>query len=204
MKRIFNIHINIQNINSLYEFLILDQLLWLIIIIIIIVTTHLTIRTNSLYTIQNPTWRMKWNIQSSLGFWDANWSPNPGQKTRQAIVNLKKKRKRIRTFPYRWTTEWKIKESEKRNKNLDLARELKYLRNMKVKVIPVVIGGLGTIPKVLVKGLEDFEIKEQMEINQSRALLRSARILGRMLGTCYHLNTSERLSAYAENSQRVT
>ena len=32
---------------------------------------------------------------------------------------------------------------------------------MKVKVIPIVIGALVTIPKGLVKGLEDLEIRGQ-------------------------------------------
>ena len=48
-----------------------------------------------------------------------------------------------------------LKESEKRDKYLDLARELKQLRNMKVMVIPVVIDALGTIPKGLIKKLGD-------------------------------------------------
>ena len=39
----------------------------------------------------------------------------------------------------------KLKESGKRNKYLDLARELKKLRNMKVTVIPIVIGALGIV-----------------------------------------------------------
>ena len=41
----------------------------------------------------------------------------------------------------------KLKESEKRDKYLDLARELKKLWNMKVTVIPIVIGALGTLIK---------------------------------------------------------
>ena len=52
----------------------------------------------------------------------------------------------------------KIKENEKRDKYLDLARELKKLWNMKVTVIPIVIGALGTIPKGFVRGLEELEI----------------------------------------------
>ena len=48
----------------------------------------------------------------------------------------------------------KEKESVKRNKNLDLAWELKIF-NMKMTVIPIIIGALWTIPKELVKGLED-------------------------------------------------
>ena len=43
----------------------------------------------------------------------------------------------------------KLKESEKRDKYLDLARELKKLWNMKVTIIPVVIGAFGTVTKGL-------------------------------------------------------
>ena len=46
----------------------------------------------------------------------------------------------------------KLKESKKRDKYLDPARELKKLWNMKVTVIPVVIGVFGTITKGLVEG----------------------------------------------------
>ena len=45
----------------------------------------------------------------------------------------------------------KLKENEKMDKYLDLARELKKLWNMKVKVIPIVVGALGTAPKKLGK-----------------------------------------------------
>ena len=41
----------------------------------------------------------------------------------------------------------KIKENEKRDKYLDLARELKKLWNMKMMVIPIKIGALETVPK---------------------------------------------------------
>ncbi len=37
-----------------------------------------------------------------------------------------------------------LKESEKNDKYLDLARELKKLWNMKVTIVPIVIGALGT------------------------------------------------------------
>ena len=49
----------------------------------------------------------------------------------------------------------KLKESEKKDKLLDLARELKKVWNMKVAVIPVAIGALGTVTKGLIKGLEN-------------------------------------------------
>ena len=71
----------------------------------------------------------------------------------------------------------RLKESEKRDKYLLLVKELKTQWNMKMTVMPLVIGALGTIPKGQVKGLEDLEIIRQVEIIQTTALLRSARIL---------------------------
>ena len=48
---------------------------------------------------------------------------------------------------------------------------------------PIVIGTHGTTLKGLVKGLVDEEIRGQVEIIQTTALLRSARILTRALET---------------------
>ena len=75
----------------------------------------------------------------------------------------------------------KLKESEKRDKYLDLARELKKLWDVKVTVIPIIIGTFGTIPKGLVKGLEDLLIRGQVETILTTGLLKSDRILKRVL-----------------------
>ena len=45
----------------------------------------------------------------------------------------------------------KIKENEIRDKYLDLARELRKLWNIRVTVVPFVVGALGTTSKVLEK-----------------------------------------------------
>ena len=76
----------------------------------------------------------------------------------------------------------KIKESEKGDKYLDIARELKKLWNMKVTLIPMVVYALGTIPIVLVKGLKDLKIRGQVDTIPTTALLRSASVLRRVLG----------------------
>ena len=52
----------------------------------------------------------------------------------------------------------KLKESERKDENLDLARELKRLWNMNVTIVPIAISALGTITKWLLKGLEDLEV----------------------------------------------
>ena len=41
----------------------------------------------------------------------------------------------------------KLKECEKKDKYLDLPRELKKLWNMKVTIVPIVIGTFGTVTK---------------------------------------------------------
>ena len=82
---------------------------------------------------------------------------------------------------------WRLKKSENKDKYMDLARELKKLWNMKVMIIPIVIGDLGTVTKGLVQGLEDLEIMGRVETVQTTALLRSASILRRVLETCGNL-----------------
>ena len=69
----------------------------------------------------------------------------------------------------------KLKECEKRDKNFDLARELKKLWNMKVTITPIVIGALGTVIKGLVQELEDLEIMGRVKTVQTTALLRILR-----------------------------
>ena len=69
-----------------------------------------------------------------------------------------------------------LKESKKRDKCLDLARELKKVWNKKVTMIPIVICVLSTISKGFVQGLEDLEMWKNEDINFT-ALLRSATIL---------------------------
>ena len=47
----------------------------------------------------------------------------------------------------------KMKESEKKDKYLDLAKALKKLWNMKMTMIPIVISAFGTVTKGLLKEL---------------------------------------------------
>ena len=54
---------------------------------------------------------------------------------------------------------------------------------MQVTILPIVIGALGTVTKGLLKDLEDFEIGGRVETIQTTALLRTARILRRVLET---------------------
>ena len=79
----------------------------------------------------------------------------------------------------------KLKECE-RDKYLNLARELKKnnkLWNMKVTIIPFVIGAFGTVTKGLLTGLKDLEVGGRVETIQTTAILKTARKLRRVLET---------------------
>ena len=54
---------------------------------------------------------------------------------------------------------------------------------MKVTIIPIVIGAFGTVTKGLLKGLEELEVGGRVETIQTTALLKTARILSRVLET---------------------
>ena len=87
----------------------------------------------------------------------------------------------------------KLKESEKGDKNLDFARELKKLWNMKVTVIPLLIGALGTVTKGSIHRVEDLKISVWVETIPTTALLRSARILKRVLRDLWTLAVTQTL-----------
>ncbi len=55
--------------------------------------------------------------------------------------------------------------------------------NVKVTIIPIVIGALGTVTEGLLKGLEDLEIRGRGVILQTNTLLRTSIILRRVLET---------------------
>ena len=119
--------------------------------------------------------------------WDFNIQTDhqiPARRPDLIINNEKKKRIcKIVDFTIPADHRINLKESEKKDKYLDLARELKKLWNMKVTIVPIVIGALGTISKGLLKGLEDLEVGGRLETIQTTALLRMDRIPRRVLET---------------------
>ena len=99
------------------------------------------------------------------------------------IINKNKRICKIVNFAVPADHRINVKESEKKDKYLDLVRDLKKLWNKKVTIVPIVIGALGTITKGLLKDLEDLEVGGQVETIQTTTLLRTARILRRVLET---------------------
>ena len=101
----------------------------------------------------------------------------PARRSDLIIINKKKIICKIVTFAVPVHPRINLKECEKKDKYLDLTRELKKLWNVKVTIVPIVIDALDTITKGLLKGLEDLEVGRRVETIQMTALLRTARIL---------------------------
>ena len=114
--------------------------------------------------------------------WDFNLQTDhliPARRPDLIIINKKKRTCKIVDFAVSADHRIKLKEYEKKDKYLDLARELKKLWNMQVTIIPIVIVTFGTV----IKGLDDLEVGGRVETIQTTALLRTARILRRVLET---------------------
>ena len=73
------------------------------------------------------------------------------------------------------------KEKDKIEKYQDLGRELQKIWNVKVKIIPLVLGSLGTIPKQFSNRLKEIGITIGTAQVQKAVLLGTARILGKVL-----------------------
>ena len=123
---------------------------------------------------QTSIYPVEWHTKTPMELWHPHGSPNLGQKTRPYNNQQKKRTCKIVDFSVPAEHRIKLKEKEKKDKYPDLAWELKKLWNMKVTVIPIVIGALGTVTKGLLKGLEGLEVG---------TLLRTVRILRRVLET---------------------
>ena len=118
-----------------------------------------------------------------MGLWHTHRSPNLDQKISPYNNQQKKRTCKIVDFAVPADHRIKLKERETKDKYLNLARELNKVWNMQVTIIPMVIRVFGTVTKGLLKGLENFEVGGQMETTQTTALLRTARILKRVLET---------------------
>ena len=64
---------------------------------------------------------------------------------------------------------------------------MEILWDMEVTFIRIEIAALGTVIKEIIKGLQDLEIRGRVETTHTTTLLRSTRILRRVLDTCEDL-----------------
>ena len=152
---------------------------------------------------QPSTCPRKWQTQTPMRLWQTNGSPNLGRKTRPYNNQQQKKNKTYKIVNFAVPADHRIipKECEKKDEYLNLIRELEKLWNMNVTIIPIVIDAFGTVTKGLLKSLEDLEVGSRVETIQTTALLKTAKILRRVLetwGDLLSLNIQWKSSAYAD------
>ena len=107
---------------------------------------------NPVPVLENDTHKLLWdfNIQTDHII--------PARRPDLMIINKKKRICKIVDFAVPADHRIILKECAKKDKYLDLTRELKKLWNMKVTIVSIVIGAFGTITKGLLKSLEDLEV----------------------------------------------
>ena len=73
------------------------------------------------------------------------------------------------------------KKKKSKEKYQELAREIKRIWKSRTKVVPVVVGALGSVSKKLAGHLKQLGIKDRTRTMQKSALLGSAHILRKVL-----------------------
>ena len=85
--------------------------------------------------------KLLWDFDIQTGHPISARRPDP------IVINKKKRTCKIVNFAVPAAHRIKLKESEKKDKYLNFARELKKLWNMKVTIIPIVIGAFSIVTK---------------------------------------------------------
>ena len=97
------------------------------------------------------------------------------------VVDKVKKTCTIIDYAIHYDSRVNNKEMEKIEKYHDLARELRKLWNMKVKVIPIIIDTLGTTPRQVKKRLEVIGKETRGKELQKTVIIHSTSILRKVL-----------------------
>ena len=150
------------------------------------------------HVLENNTQKLLWDFEMQTDHLISARRPD------LKIINKKKKKENpqnCRLCCLGWPQNKTWKNVKREISTLELARELKKLWNMRVTMIPIVIGTLDTVTKGLFKGLEDLEVGGRVDTIQTTGLLKTARILRRVLetwGDLLSLNLQWKPSANAD------
>ena len=100
---------------------------------------------------------------------------------RPDLVVVDKKERNCKIIDFAVPGDSRIEEKDKIEKYQDLGRELQKIWNIKVKIIPFVVGSLGSIPKQFGNRLKQIGITAGTAQIQKTVLLGTARILRKVL-----------------------
>ena len=91
--------------------------------------------------LKNEDYKILWDFSIQAGHVIEAWRPD------LVVVDKKEKSCKITDFAVPGDSKIEEKEKDKIEKYQDLGRELQKIWNVKVKIIPLVVGSLGAIPK---------------------------------------------------------
>ena len=97
------------------------------------------------------------------------------------VVDKKKKTCKIIDFAVQGDSRIEGKEKEKIEKYQDLRREFQKIWNVRMKIVPLVVGFLGAIPTEFGNRLKETGITAEIGQVQKAVLLGTARILRKVL-----------------------
>ena len=123
---------------------------------------------------ENNSWKILWDVTIQTEY---------VTEERRSEMLIDKTKKKCKIIDLSCPFDNRIEEWEKckmKGYN-DLKRELEKIWDMPLKVIPVVVGTLGTTPKKLKQRLSDKGIERKIEELQKTTILYSARILRNVL-----------------------
>ena len=162
--------------------------------------THKCNMQNSAPVLENETRTLLWDFNIQTDHLISSRRPD------LIIINKRKREHffltcKIVDFAVPADHKMKLKEIEKNDKFLDLARELKKISNMNVTIIPIVIGAFGTVTKGLLKGLGAWRLAEEWRPSKLQHCWERPKYWEeswRLDETCCHSGSSERPSAIAD------
>ena len=125
--------------------------------------------------VENDSWKILWDftIQTDHAI--------EARKPDMVIIHKTKNEGKIVDFACPFDSRIEEREKDKMKGYNNLKRELKKIWDMPVKVMPVVVGGLGTTTKKLKQWLSDIGIETRIVELQRTTILYSARILQNVL-----------------------
>ena len=134
---------------------------------------NLTIRTNIIFTAQQLS--KKWQTVNILLEFNIQTDHLISARIPDLIWSTKKELEKFCTFAVPASERIKLKEGEKKGKYLDLAWVLKKVWNMKVTIIPIVIGSFWYNNQINIERTGGFGIDDEWRLFKLLALLRTAR-----------------------------
>ena len=98
--------------------------------------------------------------------WSQEWSSYTG------LTVVDKKRRTCKIIDFAVTGDSRSKEKEKIEKYQDLRRKLQKIWNVRVKIIPLVVGSLGAIPKQFSNRLKE-SVSQQNRASSEDSFIRN-------------------------------